>query len=180
VLPAPQLVPLVQKPRHIEPSRTDATYLEYIAKGLSVALEVVDHKDERGYGVVARQDIQRYDYICAYTGRFLKNADEIEAAYARAEARGELSYYIAEVPMSDGTVVAVDARNDAGFGGLFNHAGTFGAGMNAALIAFTPPNSDPKLAFMAKKDIPSGTEILWRYGPRPTDPEIQAAHPWYT
>jgi len=133
---------------------------------------VVTEFDNKGKGIVSATNFKKDCFICEYSGDLIKldAAKSREAEYALSGA-GCYMYYF----KWNKEVWCVDATKPTGrYGRLINHSRK---APNCKTKVFEY-NGNPRLIFIALRDIDINEEILYDYGER--DPHAIRSNPWLT
>ena len=133
-------------------------------------LQVVDIEG-KGRAVKTLQPISKADYVVEYAGDLIDAgvAKDKEEEYAMDLSKGCYLFYF----LVGGKKYCVDATTESGrLGRLLNHSMLYpNCGTKVAMV-----DGRPRLYFVAKQEIPAGTELVFDYGDRSKASLV--ANPW--
>ena len=115
----------------------------------------------KGRGIVTKKPFSKGEYLVEYRGELLdiKTAKNMETLYAKDPSKGSYMYYF----NSKGKKMCVDATEETGrYGRLINHSRK-SANCITKVVLF---QNNPRLIIVAKRDLVTGTELLFDYNDR--------------
>ncbi|KEP64161.1 UNVERIFIED_CONTAM: histone lysine methyltransferase SET8 [Hammondia hammondi] len=131
----------------------------------------------KGRAVFAADTILKDDFVVEYKGELCseREAREREQRYNRSKVpMGSFMFYF----KNGSRMMAIDAtdeKQDFGPARLINHSRR-NPNMTPRAITLGDFNSEPRLIFVARRNIEKGEELLVDYGER--DPDVIKEHPW--
>ncbi|CBZ50670.1 putative SET domain-containing protein [Neospora caninum Liverpool] len=131
----------------------------------------------KGRAVFAADTILKDDFVVEYKGELCseREAREREQRYNRSKVpMGSFMFYF----KNGSRMMAIDAtdeKQDFGPARLINHSRR-NPNMTPRAITMGDFNSEPRLIFVARRNIEQGEELLVDYGER--DPDVIKEHPW--
>ncbi|KAK4306269.1 hypothetical protein Pmani_021891 [Petrolisthes manimaculis] len=130
----------------------------------------VKHFGAKGRGVVTTRKFAKGEFVVEYIGDLIdmKEAKDREKRYALDASKGCYNYYFTHQNQQ----YCIDATEESGYvGRLVNHS------RNGNLVTkAVEVEGEPHLILLAKRDLETGTEILYDYGDR--SKEALEHHPW--
>jgi len=125
----------------------------------------------KGRGVVTTRQFKKKDFVLEYVGDIIDvaTAKEREKEYSLDPSKGSYMYYFKSMEKT----YCIDGTFESGrLGRLLNHS----CKRPNLLTKVIMMNGDPRLIFVAKRDIEEGEELLFDYGER--DKQTIKDHPW--
>jgi histone-lysine N-methyltransferase SETD8 len=129
----------------------------------------------KGTGVKNTKPFKRGDFVCEYAGDLISSEEamERERQYNKEDegkAPEDIKCYMYFLKFK-GKTVCIDATHAGRIGRYINHSRKGNLVTKMFVV-----DGVPRLALMASKDIPEGTELLYDYGER--SKSVIEEHPW--